>query len=165
MIFCLIVAILYITILATKSGNFFINITILGPFLSLNYFIHFFTEFYLFICSGISCSKFWHLEHARRNMLDMAMQCWQVHWEGSWIACLILFIFIYGEGSCLFLSMELPFHRCLGLAVQHCSNCFRYNYFDIDMVAQWVGAIPQLSPAMTSELGGKSVLAMLGLFQ
>ena len=63
------------------------NKTRLGLFLPLNYCILFIIEFYLLICSGVSCCKSWCLEHARRDMLDMTMQCLQVCWEDGRIAC------------------------------------------------------------------------------
>ena len=55
-------------------------------------------EFYLFVCSGVSCCKFWHLEHARRDMLDMTMRHLQVYWEDGKIACFILFVFCLQGG-------------------------------------------------------------------
>ena len=73
--------------LRSTGGNFLTNKTGLGLLLSKKYCIYFIIEFYLFVYSGVSCCKFWYLEHARRDILDMTIQRLQVCWEDGRIAC------------------------------------------------------------------------------
>ena len=79
--------------------------------------------------------------YARRDMLDMTMQCLQVCWERSKIACFILLwlVFVYREGI-------------LGLTLQLHLGWSSYTHSITGVAAKLVGTSSHLGPAVITGL-------------
>ena len=61
---------------------------------------------------GVSCSEFWGLAYIRYDILDITMWCLQVYWEGSKIACFIIFGFCL-QGRFFFFYLSLTIQQRL----------------------------------------------------
>ena len=97
--------------------------------------------FYLKIIETVLLLNFIHLfllELAVADSWVWNMQgriCWTwlcnvCRYVGKVVELLALYYlyFVYREGSFVFLSTEIPIHRCLGLTVQCCLNWFSHTY-------------------------------------